>query len=748
MLFILYILVGFFCYWFGKNELNTKGKVLWGATLGIPFLVAFLWVGLGFKTLILVIVAVLIVFQVRDGLSASSNRASWKRIDSIIETPYEFVEALGQKVESSGRGSDIKIMPDDLPYNRIRAFIHGTSLDSNNSGVFPIVYNAQPADNEMAFLEYGYTVLTAGIVIKYQVEDKTEVTDSKQKKYRAKTEIIYFQNLYYVLRKGSKLILWYENNNGKQKRTLSSEELAAHLEYILMTVIQLGWTHNVSQVLNRFSAEDNNELDMIVDETNQEADRIMAIKNAAESANKAYEYKQFQKNMTRFRTGAFNLNQTLSKEIILNQVADRFGGGQGHGHAGEQAGHANDALKLKKAVRWGGTHEKGGADRVVNGQKIQTKYYTTARGSVDAFIKGDYASRGEILECPKDQYNQAIKLMGKKIEQGKVSGETNPQNAANYVKCGALTYEQAEIATKSIFDRHSTIAVRGDNNKVVRDSNGKIETRSVTFGEKLAYSVGTDLKAGAAAALPMATVTAVWTFTVAEWNGADMKTALKMSLLGFAKPMLFGAGVYAFSSQFAGSNMGKKLAINLWGSRSSKELAKVGKLAGGTVVAVISYGPDTIDFLRGRISMNQLTKNISVTTTGMVVGSVLGSSLGPIGAVVGGAVGSYTSKKLLDQFSEDDSKKMIRVAKEEFIENVVSMPLSMDEFQEITTIVFLDKKSTGLYKEMYASGEARKYIDDVLQKLVADKFKSRDLPEDDIVSMVQSADEKFAGYAW
>jgi len=743
VIFILYVLVAGIWYWFGKNELNMNGTRLFGTALGIPFVAAVLWQALGFKTLVLLIIAGLIVYQVRDGLSASNGLNSWKKINATFASPYEFIDALRQSVEKSGKAAEVKVMSDSLPYNRVQAFVHGTGLDISANGVFPIIYDAQPADNEMAFLEYGYTVLTAGVVIKYQTEDKSENTDSKEKQYKAKVETIYFQNLYYVLRKGSKLLLWYDNGTGKQKKILPNEEMAQHLEYILMTAIQLGWTHSVSQVLNNFAVESDGDLESLVDKADQDADRIIAIKNAASNANEKYDHNQVKSNATEFRAGAVNLNETLADEIVINQTADRFGGGQGHGHVGEQAGHVNDALKLRKAERLGGTHEKGGADRVVNGQPIQTKYYSTARGSVDAFIKGDYASRGEILECPKDQYSKAVDIMRQKIAQGKVSGESNPQNAASHVKCGALTYQQSEIATKSIFDRHSKINIR-ENGKVVRDSNGNIKTREVTFGEKLVYSVGTDLKTGAVAAMPVATVTAVWTFAVAEWSGADIKSALKMSLLGFAEPLIFGAGIYAFSSQFAGSKMGKSLAVKFLGRSGSQELSQIGKVAGGTVIAAISYGPDTIDFLRGRISMNQLVKNVGVTTTGMLVGSVLGSSLGPIGAVVGGAVGSYASKKILDQFSEDDSKKMIRIAKEEFIDTVISMPLFQDEFQEITTKIFMDKKSAGLYKEMYASGEARNYIDTVLRELMIDKFKKRDLPEADIINMVQSNQDKFA----
>jgi len=741
MIFVLYVLIGCLCYWVAKNEFNMTGQRLWGSALIVPVVLAILLNVFHYRMFIFLIIIGLVVYVLRDELAASNGRSNWKNIDASITSPYEFVDHLKQKISDSAENSEIEVMPESLPYNRVQAFIQETELPIDSSAVFPIIYDAQPADNEMAFLEYGYTVLTSGIVIKYQVVDKSDETKSKKKQYKVATEVVLFQDLYFVLRKGNRLVLWYDQK-GKQKVTLATEEMAIRLEQLITMVIQLGWTHNVQGVLKQYTDEDEHGLDAIIEKADQSAERIVALKEVADQAKVAYSHDQSVRNATNFRAGAVDLNQTLSDELIINQVADRFGKGQGHGHAGEQAGHVNDALKFRKAERLGGTHEKGGADRVVNGQLIQTKYYTTARGSVEGYMAKGYASRGMILECPKDQYNQAVKIISQKIKQGKIPGETNPNNAAKYVKRGALTYEQSVVATKSIFDRHSTIKVR-ENGKVVKDSNGIDQVREVTFGEKLKYSVGTDVKTGAVAALPVATVTAVWTFTVAMWSGAEVKDALKMSMLGFLKPMVFGIGIYTFSSQYVGSKMGEALATTFFGEGGSKELAKVGQFAGGTVVAIISYGPDTIDFLRGRISVNQLVKNVTVSTTGIVVGSVLGSTLGPIGTVVGGALGSFTSKKVFDHFSEDDSLKMIRIAKEEFIDIVISMPLSAEEFQDITTKIFLDKKSVGLYKEMYASGTARKYIDDILRELMIDKFKKREIPEDDIINMVQNEQDMF-----
>ena len=54
-------------------------------------------------------------------------------------------------------------------------------------------------------------------------------------------------------------------------------------------------------------------------------------------------------------------------------------GGQGHGFAAEQSNNRIDRLMGKDAQIIGGDNAKNGADRIVQGQQIQTKYCGTGR---------------------------------------------------------------------------------------------------------------------------------------------------------------------------------------------------------------------------------------------------------------------------------------------------------------------------------------------------------------------------------
>lgn len=125
-------------------------------------------------------------------------------------------------------------------------------------------------------------------------------------------------------------------------------------------------------------------------------------------------------------------------------------GGQGHGFAAERGNHLTDKIQLKDAHILGDDNAKNGADRLVNGSEIQTKYCATAARSVGAGFDGQngnyryYDSNGTPmqLEVPKDQYSKALETMENKIRDGKVPGVTDPAEATKLVRQGHLTYSE------------------------------------------------------------------------------------------------------------------------------------------------------------------------------------------------------------------------------------------------------------------------------------------------------------------
>ncbi|MCV4613590.1 hypothetical protein OFM04_27125, partial [Escherichia coli] len=122
-------------------------------------------------------------------------------------------------------------------------------------------------------------------------------------------------------------------------------------------------------------------------------------------------------------------------------------GGQGHGFAAERGNHIVDRVRLKNARILGDNNARNGADRLVSGTEIQTKYCSTAARSVGAAFdgqNGQYRYMGNHgpmqLEVPRDQYAGAVETMKNKIREGKVPGVTDPAEASRLIRRGHLTY--------------------------------------------------------------------------------------------------------------------------------------------------------------------------------------------------------------------------------------------------------------------------------------------------------------------
>lgn len=128
----------------------------------------------------------------------------------------------------------------------------------------------------------------------------------------------------------------------------------------------------------------------------------------------------------------------------------------GHGELAEEANNIIDRLQGHQAEILGRDNAKNGADRCVDGILIQTKYYKTARGSLEACFDPSshqyrYLAKDGTpmqLEVPKDQYQQVLRGFEKKISQGKVPGVRDPEDAEKIVRKGKLTYDQAVNLTK------------------------------------------------------------------------------------------------------------------------------------------------------------------------------------------------------------------------------------------------------------------------------------------------------------
>ena len=86
---------------------------------------------------------------------------------------------------------------------------------------------------------------------------------------------------------------------------------------------------------------------------------------------------------------------TASTECTNQQQWTKYHSKQGHGFAAEDANALWDKMHGKRVDKVGMDNSKNGADRIVNGVEIQTKYCANATKSVDAaFENGQFRYSG------------------------------------------------------------------------------------------------------------------------------------------------------------------------------------------------------------------------------------------------------------------------------------------------------------------------------------------------------------------
>lgn len=165
-----------------------------------------------------------------------------------------------------------------------------------------------------------------------------------------------------------------------------------------------------------------------------------------------------------YETNAQNdMAATIGAAAVLESEVAVFAEQKAHinnpGGHGEMAENANNIIDkfLGHDVQWAGPdNAKDGADRIVDGINIQTKYYNTARGTLESTFDHesglyrylDASGKPMQLEVPKDQYDRVLEGFKEKIRQGKVPGVKDPAEAENIIRRGHLTHKQAVNLTK------------------------------------------------------------------------------------------------------------------------------------------------------------------------------------------------------------------------------------------------------------------------------------------------------------
>ena len=354
-----------------------------------------------------------------------------------------------------------------------------------------------------------------------------------------------------------------------------------------------------------------------------------------------------------FRSGVDAASASLSTKATESTQWRKYRNPKSrHSYAAEDANALYDRLHGHKVVKTGESNDPDGPDRIVDGVRIQTKFCKDAASTIHtSFNKhtGMYRYNGQVLEVPKDQYEEAVKLMAQKISEGKVEGVTDPAQASKMVKASPYTYKQSVRIAKA----------------------GNLD--SIKFD--VMNQAGASLKSGA--------ISTVTSFVDAKMRGESTVTALKSSakqgactagktmVTGVATQQILRTGAGRTVSAAAQKGIGKAIDATMKTQAGRKVIEKTASAIGGKAVSgaaakqvlsragstnvitaavsfVVSAVPDTVRLCRNKISGKEYAirtasngAGLAGGTGGAWVGSAIGTAICPgIGTAVGGFVGS------------------------------------------------------------------------------------------------------------
>ena len=383
----------------------------------------------------------------------------------------------------------------------------------------------------------------------------------------------------------------------------------------------------------------------------------------------------------------------------------------GTGFAAEDANAFADRIRMRNVELTGTSFEKDGADRVVDSQPIQTKYYPKAGATVESAFdtaSGQYRYGQQILEVPKDQYEECVRIMREKIAAGKVPGVTDPNAAQSIVRQGDVTYKQAR-----------NIARAGNIDSILFDAKTQSITTAYVFavtfaiyyakrkwdGEKTEDAINGAIESAIAAG-GTTLVTGIITAQILRTRVAALGVVAARN------------GVKAVSHSALGKKAVERLAQASLGKAvyGAAAINRVAKLLRSNMITttVATAVTSTPDFCRAAfsksISWPQFSKNLIVNAGGIaggaggwmggaaagaavgsavpVIGTVVGGIAGGvIGAVGGGWFGTTTTKGIMDVLIEDDAKEMVRLLRSALVALAGDYLLSEAEIQKLSQTV-------------------------------------------------------------
>lgn len=437
--------------------------------------------------------------------------------------------------------------------------------------------------------------------------------------------------------------------------------------------------------------------------------------------------------------GVIGSSENYADNVIL-------GASRGHGFAAEKANHLKDIMTGKDAKIVGGDNAKNGADRLVDGVNIQTKYCNSGSKCIsECFEEGTFRYLNNDgspmqIEVPSDKYDSAVQAMENRIKKGQVPGVTDPELAKDIVRKGAFTYEQVR-----------NIAKFGTIESLTYDAVNGIKLAGTAMGISAAVS-----------------------FAVSLWNGEDWEKALESScyvglkvggvawVSSIITAQLGRTGIeqgLRGATDWVVQQMGPKAASwianglrsgnSIYGAAAMNHVSKLlrGNIVTGVVTTLVISSVDFVRLFQGKVSGAQLFKNVATTASGVaggtggwmagaaggaaigsaipVIGTAAGGIIGGLlGAFAGGTAASKVATTILDEFIEDDAKEMLSIVEKVFADLAFNYLLSEEEAKEA-----IDEFKSGdipdFLRDMYASDSRVSFAERKLEPIIIEIAKNR-----------------------
>lgn len=395
----------------------------------------------------------------------------------------------------------------------------------------------------------------------------------------------------------------------------------------------------------------------------------------------------------------------IAKQLEQTQI-NKFHTKGGTGFAAEEVNAFADKLQFKDVKITGKDNSLNGADRVVDGIAIQTKYYPDSRSTFNAAFNesGTYRYQEQVLEVPREQYDECLRLMQDKIKEGKVPGVTDPNEAERFVKKGEVTYKQAR-----------NIARAGNIDSLLYDVKTQAVSASYAFAISFAVQYAVCVWSGETHedALKNAIGSAVSIGSTSLVTGVIASQVLrtKVAAVGTvaARHLVKGAAQTQFGKAAVEKLAAASLGKAVYGAAAINHVSKL--LRSNVITSVVATVIiSTPDFYRAaisnRMSWAQFSKNLAVNASsvaggvagwlgGAAAGAAIGSFVPIVGTAVGGVVGglvgafgtgtaaSIGTKAVLDHFIEDDAKRMLDLANKSLGQVACDFLLTEEEINQL-----------------------------------------------------------------